>query len=82
MKASAKFNALRDAVLCHQFRYYVLSSPTISDYEYDQLEKQLYEMECQLKGVPQDEIRQGKPDCIISSDNASDYPEHIRKQMK
>ncbi len=31
---------LEDLVMAHRYLYYVKSSPTISDYEFDQLEKQ------------------------------------------
>ncbi|MEP6512979.1 MAG: NAD-dependent DNA ligase LigA [Parafilimonas sp.] len=40
-----KINELRDSLRFHEYRYYVLSEPLISDYEYDQLYKQLERIE-------------------------------------
>ena len=37
--------ALRDALRYHEWKYYVMNSPTLADYEYDQLYKQLEALE-------------------------------------
>ena len=38
---------LRDALNEHGYKYYVLDAPTISDYEYDMLNRRLEELELQ-----------------------------------
>ena len=38
---------LRDALNEHGYQYYVLDAPTISDYEYDMLNRRLEELEAQ-----------------------------------
>ncbi len=40
-----KIEALRDTIREHDYKYYVQASPTISDLEYDQLMKQLVDLE-------------------------------------
>lgn len=48
MKVSAvkdRIDNLRDALNEHNYNYYVLSRPTISDFEYDQLLKELIDLE-------------------------------------
>ena len=40
-----EMKALRDALNAHGYRYYVLDDPTISDYEYDHMLRQLEELE-------------------------------------
>jgi len=77
-KERAEFEKLKVEILCHQFRYYVLSHPTISDYAYDELEKRAYTLECLIEGKAEEKTWQGKPSFIISSDNARDYPKHIQ----
>jgi DNA ligase (NAD+) len=44
-EARERYAALRDEVRVHQFRYYVLDSPTISDAEFDELFVELQRME-------------------------------------
>ncbi|WP_091515461.1 NAD-dependent DNA ligase LigA [Amycolatopsis sacchari] len=46
-----RYGALADEVRGHQFRYYVLDSPTISDGQFDELLRQLQEMEEQYPGL-------------------------------
>ena len=45
MSPKARIEALREQVREHQYRYYVLDSPTISDYEFDQLFRELEQLE-------------------------------------
>src|SRR5687767_7766197 len=45
-----EIESLRNVLRFHEYRYYVLNDPLISDYEYDQLYKQLEKME---KAKPQ-----------------------------
>lgn len=40
-----EINALRDALRFHEYRYYILNDPLISDFEYDQLYKELEKIE-------------------------------------
>ena len=40
-----KTEALRNVLRFHEYRYYVLDDPIISDYEYDELYKQLEQLE-------------------------------------
>lgn len=44
-KAARRVDELRDQVRRHDYRYYVLADPEISDYEYDQLFSELRELE-------------------------------------
>ena len=43
-----KIKQLRERLLYHSHRYYVLDDPEISDYEYDMLMQQLKELEKQF----------------------------------
>lgn len=45
MNPEQKINALRDALREHNYNYYVLDNPTISDYEFDMKLKELQELE-------------------------------------
>ena len=44
-KGAARINELVDELNDHSYRYYVLSQPTISDAEYDELFRELQELE-------------------------------------
>jgi DNA ligase (NAD+) len=41
----SEIEELRRQIRDHDYRYYVLAEPSVSDYEYDQLMKRLYELE-------------------------------------
>jgi len=45
MSLKTKIEALRDQIRDHQYRYYVLDRPTISDYDFDQLLRELESLE-------------------------------------
>ena len=45
MSLKTKIESLREQVREHQYRYYVLASPTISDYDFDQLLRELEQLE-------------------------------------
>ncbi len=47
-QAKKKIEQLRKKINYHNYRYYVLNSPIISDYEYDKLYKRLEELEHQF----------------------------------
>ncbi|MBA7675598.1 DNA ligase [subsurface metagenome] len=44
-KIEKKIEELREEIRYHNYRYYVLNDPVISDAEYDQLMKELIELE-------------------------------------
>lgn len=57
------------AVMTHRYRYYVLAKPTISDQEYDALEREAVER-----------LPAGHPVHQCGSDRAQDYePEVVRE---
>ncbi|KPJ48820.1 aromatic ring-opening dioxygenase LigA, partial [candidate division TA06 bacterium DG_26] len=45
MEVAQRLRQLRKELNYHNWRYYVLNDPTISDYEYDQLMRELIELE-------------------------------------
>ena len=45
MKAKDRITALREALEQHNYNYYVLSAPTISDREFDEMMKELQTLE-------------------------------------
>ncbi len=61
---------LRRIILFHEWRYYVLDDPIISDYEYDQLYKQLEAIE---EAHPE-WITPDSPTQRVSSDLTADFP--------
>src|SRR5436305_8529514 len=48
LQARKEIEKLRDQLLFHDYRYYVLAQPEISDQEYDRLYKQLQTLEKQF----------------------------------
>ena len=44
---ATEIQRLREEIEAHNYAYYVLSSPTISDYDFDQLLKQLERLEAE-----------------------------------
>lgn len=47
-QAEAELKALREQIEAHNYRYYVLAQPSISDYEFDKLLEKLIELESQF----------------------------------
>ena len=45
MSPKTKIEALRDKIRDHQYRYYVLDQPTITDFDFDQMLRELEELE-------------------------------------
>jgi DNA ligase (NAD+) len=45
MSLKTKIEALRDQIRDHQYRYYVLNQPTITDFDFDQMLRELEELE-------------------------------------
>jgi DNA ligase (NAD+) len=50
-EASARHASLSDEVLGHQYRYYVLDSPTISDHDFDVLLRELEALEAEFPAL-------------------------------
>ena len=42
-----QINELRQLIVYHEYRYYILNDPVVSDYEYDQLYKLLEKLEAE-----------------------------------
>ena len=59
-------NALEKEVLAHRYRYYVLDDPTVSDFVYDQLERE-------ARAV----LPESSPVHGIGSSLRSSYPQEI-----
>ena len=47
-EAEKKIKKLREEINLHNYKYYVENNPVISDYEFDQLLKQLEELETEF----------------------------------
>ena len=70
---------LRDIIRYHDWRYYVLADPTISDFEYDQLFKKLKEIEQKNSDL----ITPNSPTQRVATDLTKDFPqvEHLVPMM-
>lgn len=66
----SKLEGLRDLIRYHDWRYYVLADPVISDYEYDQLFKKLVEIE---KKDPE-LITKDSPTQRVATDLTREFP--------
>ena len=66
---------LRDVLRFHEYRYYVLNDPLIADYEYDQLYKQLQQIEQQYPEL----IISDSPTQRVGGGLVKDFPkvEHL-----
>ena len=67
---AAQIGDLREAIVYHEWRYYVLNDPVVSDFEYDQLYKQLEALET----ANPDLITPDSPTQRVSNDLTSDFP--------
>ena len=63
-------NDLRQVIKYHEWRYYVLNDPVISDFEYDQLYKQLEALE----SANPDLVTADSPTQRVSNDLTNDFP--------
>ncbi|MCF8239468.1 MAG: NAD-dependent DNA ligase LigA [Saprospiraceae bacterium] len=70
-KAQQRVRQLGEVIRFHEYRYYVLHDPVISDFEYDQLYKQLEALEASYPSCRLDD----SPTTRVSSDLTSDLPE-------
>ena len=77
--AEAAMRDLRDVILYHEWRYYVLNDPVVSDFEYDQLFKQLESLEAQFPEL----IAPDSPTQRVSADLTEDFPsaEHLTPML-
>lgn len=66
---SEKANDLRRLIVYHEWRYYMLNDPVLSDYEYDQLFKQLEAIEAAQPEL----ITPDSPTQRVSTDLSSDF---------
>ncbi|MFC2085419.1 NAD-dependent DNA ligase LigA [Bacteroidota bacterium] len=66
----AKINKLKETIRNHDYTYYVLAKPTISDFEYDRLYKRLEELEKKNPYL----ITPDSPTQRISSDITKSFP--------
>ena len=66
---SEKIEKLRSEIHRHEHRYYVLAEPLISDYEYDQLVKELEKLELQFPDL----ISPDSPTQRVSSDLTKEF---------
>lgn len=79
LSADAKMNELTRLVSYHEWRYYILNDPVISDKEYDELYKKLE----QLEEEHPDLVKQDSPTQRVSSDLTEEFPEveHLTKML-
>lgn len=61
---------LRPLIVYHEWRYYILNDPVISDYEYDQLYKRLEALEAEHPHL----VTPDSPTQRVSSDVSADFP--------
>jgi DNA ligase (NAD+) len=62
---------LRELIRAHDYNYYVLAAPSISDFEYDQLFKELQSLEEKYPGL----ITPDSPTRRVGSDLTKEFPE-------
>ncbi len=70
---------LRRILVYHEYRYYIQNDPVVSDYEYDQLYKQLEALEMAHPGL----VTPDSPTQRVSADLVSDFPsvEHLTPML-
>ncbi len=69
-EAARMAKQLREVINYHEYRYYVLDDPVISDYEYDQLFKKLESIEARWPAL----VTPDSPTQRVSSDLTSTFP--------
>ena len=67
-----QIDELRTRIRDHEYRYYVLDSPTISDFEFDQLLRELQQLENEHPGL----VTPDSPTQRVGGIAASDFPTH------
>lgn len=71
LPVAEKLEDLRRLINYHEWRYYILNDPVVSDYEYDQLFKQLEKIEAEHPDL----ITPASPTQRVSADLTSEFPE-------
>ncbi len=66
-----QMDELRRLINYHEWRYYILNDPVVSDFEYDQLYKKLEALEAQHPEL----VTPDSPTQRVSADLTSDFPE-------
>ena len=70
--ATERIDFLRRQIREHEYRYYVLDQPTISDYEFDQLMRELKTLE---RDYP-DLVTPDSPSQRVGGQPATEFPTH------
>jgi DNA ligase (NAD+) len=70
--ARSRIEELRTTIRDHEYRYYVLASPTISDFEFDQLMRELQHLEKEHPEL----VSHDSPTQRVSGIATSDFPTH------
>src|SRR5262245_9789452 len=68
----AELERLREQVREHEYKYYVLDDPTISDYEFDQLLRELQQLELEHPDL----ITPDSPTQRVAGQPAKEFPTH------
>jgi DNA ligase (NAD+) len=68
----AEYGVLVDTVRGHQFRYYVLDAPTVSDAEFDQLFRRLQELEQRWPGL----VTPDSPTQVVGGGFSTEFAAH------
>jgi DNA ligase (NAD+) len=72
----ARIDQLTDELNAHNHRYYVLAAPTISDYEFDQLLRELQDLEAQHPEF----ARHDSPSIRVGGTITKEFPPYIHKR--
>src|SRR5262245_19414095 len=76
--ANDRIGQLREQIREHEHRYYVLDQPVISDYDFDQLMRELRALEEQNPNL----ITPDSPTQRVGGEPAKEFPEHrFTRQM-
>jgi DNA ligase (NAD+) len=77
--AAEQIDELRNLIEFHEWKYYIQNDPVVSDYEYDQLYKQLEALEAAHPGL----VKPTSPTQRVSSDLTSDFEsvEHLNPML-
>jgi DNA ligase (NAD+) len=72
----ARIDQLTDELNAHNHRYYVLAAPTISDFEFDRLLKELQQLEAQHPEL----MRDDSPTVRVGGTITKEFPAYIHKR--
>ena len=71
-KVSDRIEQLREQIREHEYRYYVLDQPVVSDYEFDQLLRELQRLEQENPSL----ITADSPTQRVGGEPAKEFPTH------